>query len=90
MKHRVISTLKREPHVLHPGVLKSGVVERESVDDILVDSGCSCTMVRWKLVPECKVKEGEAVAMLCVYGDKCHCCGKLGYTIKDCHASVPA
>ena len=69
MKHGVISTLKREPHVARPGVLKSGVVEGESVDDILVDSGCSRTMVHRKLVPECKVKEVEAIAMQCVHGD---------------------
>ena len=39
------------------------------MDDILVDSGCTRTIVHQKLVPKGKVKEGEAVAMQCVHGD---------------------
>ena len=65
----VISEVKRRPFIAQVGVMKPGFVEGESVNDILVDSGCARTMVHEKLVPEGKVKEGEAVAMQCVHGD---------------------
>ena len=65
----VISEVKRRPFIAQVGVMKPGFVEGESVNDILVDSGCARTMVHQKLVPEGKVKEGEAVAMQCVHGD---------------------
>ena len=59
----VISEVKRRPFIAQASVMKPGFVEGESVNDILVDSGCTRTMVHQKLVPEGKVKEGEAVAM---------------------------
>lgn len=38
-------------------------MEGKSVDDILLDTGCSRTLVHKDLVPEGKIKEGEAVAI---------------------------
>jgi hypothetical protein len=49
-----------------PGVVKSGVVEGHN---ILLDTGCSRTLVHQNLVPESKIQEGEAIAIRCAYGD---------------------
>ncbi len=58
-----ISDLKRQKLAAQPGVLKSGVVERRSVSDILR------TLVHYSLVPEGKLKSGDAVAICCARGD---------------------
>ena len=52
-----------------PGVLKFGVVEGKYVGDILLDTGCSRTLVDQKLVSEDKLKDAGAVAIRCVHGD---------------------
>ena len=65
----MISEVRRSPFVNRVTVVRPGIVEGEAVGDILVDSGCTRTMVHQKLVPESKIKEGEAVAMQCVHGD---------------------
>jgi predicted aspartyl protease len=49
-----------------PGVVKSGVVEGHN---ILLDTGCSRTLVHQNLVPESKIQEGEAIAIRCAHGD---------------------
>ena len=48
---------------------KSGVVEGKYVKDILLDTGCSMTLVHHKLVPEHKVLPGEVATIHCVHGD---------------------
>ena len=63
-----ISVVKR-PVQSKPGVVKSGRVEGEAVDDILLDTGCSRTLVHRKLVPKEKAQDGEAVAIRCAHGD---------------------
>ena len=55
--------------VAKPGVMKSGVVEGKLVDNILLDTRCSLTLVHKHLVPEEKLKTGDAVAIRCAYGD---------------------
>ena len=37
--------------------------------DILLDTGCCRTLIHQDLVPEGKIKEGEAVAIRCAHGD---------------------
>ena len=48
---------------------RSGAVEGTAVDNILLDTGCSRTLVRQELVPRRKIVEGEAVAIRCANGD---------------------
>ena len=42
---------------------------RESVKDILLDTGCSRILVHQSLVPESKLKEGNVVAIRCTHGN---------------------
>ena len=51
------------------GIMKPGIVEGHPVKDILIDTGCSRTMVHEKNVPPGKVLQGEAIAIRCVHGD---------------------
>lgn len=48
---------------------RRGKVEGTEAEDILLDTGCSRTMVRRELVPEEKIVEGEAVTVRCAHGD---------------------
>ena len=48
---------------------QSGVIEGTAVPDIVLDTGCSRTMVRQDLVAEEKLLEGEAVTIRCAHGD---------------------
>lgn len=52
-----------------PGVIKPGAVEGKPVKNILLDTGCSRTMVKRELVPEENILQGEAVAIRCAHGD---------------------
>ena len=60
---------KRTPGHEKTGVSKAGLVEGKAVDDILLDTGCSRTLVHRSLVPKEKLLEGEAVAIRCAHGD---------------------
>ena len=53
-----------------PSLQRHGVVEGKYVQDILLDTGCSKTLVHQKLVPEGKVLPGETTTIHCIYGDK--------------------
>ena len=44
-------------------VARAGLVEGTAVSDILLDTGCTCTMVRRDLIPEENLLPGEAVTM---------------------------
>ena len=50
-------------------VTRPGVVEGKRVSDIVLDTGCSRTMVRKELVDEEKNLEGRAVTVRCAHGD---------------------
>ena len=50
-------------------VKRKGLVEGTPVEKILLDTGCSKTLVRKELIPKEKVMEGEAVLIRCVHGD---------------------
>jgi predicted aspartyl protease len=56
-------------HAAKQGVPQVGVVEGREVGDILLDTGCSRTLVREDLVPAKKFLAGEAVAIRCAHGD---------------------
>ena len=48
---------------------RSGFVEGVEVTDILLDTGCTQTMVRRDLVSQDQLIEGEAATIRCVHGD---------------------
>ena len=48
---------------------RNGKVEGREVTDILLDTGCSRTMVKRALIPEEKILDGEAVTVRCAHGD---------------------
>ena len=50
-------------------VCQKGTVEGTDVSDIVFDTGCSRTLVRKELVPECKIIPSQAVTMRCAHGD---------------------
>ena len=52
-----------------PEVYRSGLVEGKKVNKILLDTGCSRTMIHKSWVPPHKLKEGEAVTIRCAHGD---------------------
>lgn len=51
------------------GVVKCGVVEGKEVHNILLDTGCSRTLVHQDLIPESKIQESEVIAIRCAHGD---------------------
>ena len=50
-------------------VYKSGLVEGRRVEKVVLDTGCSQTMVHKDLVPQDKIVEGDAVTIRCAHGD---------------------
>ena len=48
---------------------RKGSVEGKAVDHILLDTGCSRTLVHQELVQRSKMLDGEAVAIRCAHGD---------------------
>ena len=48
---------------------RTGIVQGEIVDDIVLDTGCSQTMVQKALVPESRKLVDEAVLVRCAHGD---------------------
>lgn len=64
---------RRRPGVRTPatmrGMSREGEVEGQPVSDILLDTGCSQTLVRSDLVPDKKLVEGDAVTIRCAHGD---------------------
>ena len=59
-----------QPLLINPKtVYQSGKVEGTDVSDIVLDTGCSRTLVRKELVPESKRMPGQAVTIRCAHGD---------------------
>ena len=50
-------------------VYRSGWVEGQPVEKVLLDTGCSRTMVRQDLVPQHKILEGDSMTVRCAHGD---------------------
>ena len=48
---------------------KKGSVEGRAVDNILLDTGCSKTLMHQEWVPRDRMLDGEAVAIRCAHGD---------------------
>ena len=48
---------------------RGGSVEGQAVKSILLDTGCSKTLVRRDLVPEGRLVDGKAVTIRCAHGD---------------------
>ena len=48
---------------------RKGSVEGRPVDKILLDTGCSKTLVHQELVPRSRLLEGEAMVIHCAHGD---------------------
>ena len=62
------------PAILRGGLLKrdvykSGIVEGRSVERVVLDIGCSQSMVHKDLVPQDKIVEGDSVAIRCAHRD---------------------
>ena len=53
----------------HEGVRRRGCVEGQEVQGILLDTGCTRTMVHADLVPPEKFLEGDTVTIKCAHGD---------------------
>ena len=51
------------------GVIKPGTVEGKWVPDILIDTGCSRTMVHEGKVPKDKILQGETTVIRCTHGN---------------------
>ena len=51
------------------GVTRRGLVDRTWVDDIVLDTGCSRTVVRRELVKDDETLEGCGVTVRCAHGD---------------------
>ena len=50
-------------------VIRKGIVNGQTVEDIVLDTGCTRTMVHRKLVKEPQYVDGEAVTIRCAHGD---------------------
>ena len=48
---------------------RRGMVEGTEVRDMVIDTGCSRTMVRQNLVPDNKMRAGEDIMVRCAHGD---------------------
>ena len=51
------------------GIYREGLIEGQKVEKILLDTGCSRTMIQRSLVPQNKFLEGQAVTIQCAHGD---------------------
>ena len=51
------------------GLVWIGVVEGKVIGDIVLDIGCSRTLVQINLVPTAKIMDGAAMMIWCAHGD---------------------
>ena len=51
------------------GLKRSGIIEGTKVRDIMLDTGCTRTMVRGDLVSRDKILEGKSAVVQCAHGD---------------------
>lgn len=59
----------RKDRIRERNVTREGTVEGTKVQDILLDTGCSRTMIRKGLVPPSKWLPDQAVTIRCAHGD---------------------
>ena len=67
--HKGNSAVRQTPVAGRQGLYTPGRVEGTLVESIVLDTGCSRTLVRSNLIPQDKVLEGEVVAIWCAHGD---------------------
>ena len=73
------------------GVMRTGVIEGKPVSNILLDTGCSQTLVHRDLVPPEKLLEGRAITICCAHGDTAiYPLAKVGLEIEGKHIEVEA
>ena len=60
--------LKDEYGPREGAITRSGLVEGSTVDDIVIDTGCSRTLVRSDLIPQARPWKGEIIVR-CAHGD---------------------
>ena len=73
------------------GVPTLGLVEGTTVSDILLDTGCSRSVVNEQLVPKGKILQGEAVAIRCAHGGTVvYPIARVDVCIGDQHLTVEA
>ena len=63
------SAVCQTPVAGRQGLYTSGRVEGTLVESVVLNTGCSTTLVRSNLVSQDKVLEGEVVAIQCAHGD---------------------
>lgn len=68
MDHQGQAIIQHSQAQNNRGVAKPGVVEGKPVKSILLNTGCSRTLVRKDLVPQQKFLQGEVVAIRCAHG----------------------
>ena len=70
-KRRDISREAEVTNVSHnkTEVSRRGIIEGMATQEILLDTGCSQSLVRREFVPTERILEGEAVAIRCAHGD---------------------
>ena len=68
-----------------------GMVEQTPVEDIVLDTGCSRTMVQAVLVPETKVSTSKMVTIWCAHGQvEQYPTAKVEILVKGVHITVEA
>ena len=71
--------------------MRAVVIEGKPVSNILLDTGCSRTLVHWDLVPPGKLLEGRAITICCAHEDKAiYSLAKVGLDIEGKHIEVEA
>jgi hypothetical protein len=50
-------------------VMRAGAVKGQWIDNVLLDTGCSRTLVHQKFVPESAMLLGRATTICCAHGD---------------------
>jgi len=69
MDYKGNSAVRVTPAVHRHGLHVPGKVEGTPVESVVLDTGCSRTLVRSDHVPQDKILEGEVVAIRCAHGD---------------------
>ena len=68
-KSFILGQRRRCQKVKDTSLNRSGSVEGQKVKNILLDTGCSRTMVKKRWVPQERMLEGKMVSVRCAHGD---------------------
>ena len=64
-----VEGVARERTINGKPINRRGKVKGREVDDVVLDTGCACTMVRQDLVPKERLVAGATVSLRCAHGD---------------------